>query len=190
MTLSGRVVLVTGASQGIGRACALKLAASGAAVAAAARGQEKLSELVQQIEASGGKAAAFPADVADEQQIKTAFKTALEKFGKIDILVNNSARSFLRSLLDLREDGWDKVFNTNVKAVGKTLDLLRPFPFLPLAELTREGVQSYVDAQKALMDVMLKHRNGHKREAKKARHAKRPVRAARREGAAAGQAVA
>ena len=70
MTLSGRVALVTGASQGIGRACALKLAASGASVAVAARNQEKLSELVQQITASGGKASAFPLDVADEDQVK------------------------------------------------------------------------------------------------------------------------
>ena len=59
MTLSGRVALVTGASQGIGRSCAMKLAASGATVAVAARNQEKLNELVKQIEASGGKAFRF-----------------------------------------------------------------------------------------------------------------------------------
>ena len=63
MTLSGRVALVTGASQGIGRACALKLAQSGATVALAARGQEKLQALADEITATGGKAAAFPLDV-------------------------------------------------------------------------------------------------------------------------------
>ena len=68
MTLSGRVALVTGASQGIGRACALKLAAAGAAVAVAARNQEKLDELVQQIAAAGGKAAAFALDVATKSR--------------------------------------------------------------------------------------------------------------------------
>src|SRR5271166_4326479 len=68
MTLTGRIALVTGASQGIGRACALKLAGAGATVALAARNQEKLNDLVQQI--GSGKAASFPLDVGDEEQIK------------------------------------------------------------------------------------------------------------------------
>ena len=74
MTLSGRVALVTGASQGIGRTCALKLAAQGATVAVAARNQEKLDELVKEITANGGKATAFALDVGDEEQVKAKFK--------------------------------------------------------------------------------------------------------------------
>jgi 3-oxoacyl-[acyl-carrier protein] reductase len=66
MSLSGRVAFVTGASQGIGRACALKLAKAEATVAVAARSQEKLNELVNEIAASGGQAVAFTLDVADE----------------------------------------------------------------------------------------------------------------------------
>jgi len=65
MTLSGRVALVTGASQGIGRACALKLAHAGASVALAARSRDKLDDVVRAIEAAGGKAAAFEMDVAE-----------------------------------------------------------------------------------------------------------------------------
>ena len=65
MSLTGRIAFVTGASQGIGRACALRLANGGAAIAAAARNQEKLNELVSEIVAAGGKAAAFPLDVVD-----------------------------------------------------------------------------------------------------------------------------
>src|SRR5437868_14242300 len=90
MSLSGRVALVTGASQGIGRTCALKLAAQGAIVAAAARNQEKLDELVKEITASGGKAATFVLDVGDEEQIKTVFKSVISQLGKVDILVNNA----------------------------------------------------------------------------------------------------
>src|SRR3989442_4782842 len=90
MSLSGRVALVTGASQGIGRACARKLAAAGAAVAVAARNQEKLNELVNQITAAGGNATAFTLDVSDEEQVKSVAKTAIAQFSKIDILVNNA----------------------------------------------------------------------------------------------------
>jgi 3-oxoacyl-[acyl-carrier protein] reductase len=114
MPLSGRVALVTGASQGIGRACALKLAAQGAAVAVAARNQEKLNELVQQISASGGKAAAVAMDVSDEEQIKAVFKTALGQFGKIDILVNNAGITRDQLVMRMKRTDWDAVLNTNL----------------------------------------------------------------------------
>ncbi len=114
MSLSGRVALVTGASQGIGRACALRLAESGAAVAVAARNQEKLSELVRQINTSGGKASAFPMDVADEDQIKAAFKAALGQLGKIDILVNNAGITRDQLVMRMKRADWDDVLNTNL----------------------------------------------------------------------------
>ncbi|HLB86205.1 MAG TPA: 3-oxoacyl-[acyl-carrier-protein] reductase [Terriglobales bacterium] len=114
MSLSGRVALVTGASQGIGRACALKLAESGAAVAVAARNQDKLNELVLQINASGGKASAFPVDVADEEQIKTAFKAVLSQFGKIEILVNNAGITRDQLVMRMKRADWDTVINTNL----------------------------------------------------------------------------
>src|ERR1019366_8096971 len=90
MPLSGRVAFVTGASQGIGRACALKLATEGAAVAVAARNQEKLNELVNENTAAGGKALACILDVTDEEQVKASIKGAIAQLGKIDILVNNA----------------------------------------------------------------------------------------------------
>jgi 3-oxoacyl-[acyl-carrier protein] reductase len=114
MSLSGRVALVTGASQGIGRACALKLAQSGATVAVAARNQEKLNELVGEIAASGGKAAAFPVDVADEEQIKTACKAIIGQFGKIDILVNNAGITRDQLVMRMKRADWDAVLNTNL----------------------------------------------------------------------------
>jgi len=114
MTLSGRVALVTGASQGIGRACALKLAAAGATVAVAARNQEKLTELAREIEASGGKAFAFPVDVADEEQVKGAFKSALGQLGKIDILINNAGITRDQLVMRMKRADWDSVLNTNL----------------------------------------------------------------------------
>jgi 3-oxoacyl-[acyl-carrier protein] reductase len=114
MSLSGRVALVTGASQGIGRGCALKLAASGATVVLAARNQEKLAELVREIETGGGKAFAFPVDVADEEQVKTAFKSALGQLGKIDILINNAGITRDQLVMRMKRADWDAVLNTNL----------------------------------------------------------------------------
>ena len=114
MTLSGRVALVTGASQGIGHACALKLAEAGAAVAVAARNQAKLDELVAQITAAGGKAATFALDVADEEQIKSTFKAAIAQFGKIDILVNNAGITRDQLVMRMKRADWDAVINTNL----------------------------------------------------------------------------
>ena len=114
MSLSGRVALVTGASQGIGRACALRLAKDGAALAVAARNQEKLNELVNEITAAGGKAAAFSVDVGDEEQIKTAVKSALSQFGKIDILVNNAGITRDQLVMRMKRADWDSVLNTNL----------------------------------------------------------------------------
>lgn len=114
MILSGHVALVTGASQGIGRACARKLAGAGASVAVAARNQEKLHQLVSEITAGGGKAAAFPMDVADDEQIKSACKAAIGEFGKIDILVNNAGIARDQLVMRMKRSDWDAVLNTNL----------------------------------------------------------------------------
>jgi 3-oxoacyl-[acyl-carrier protein] reductase len=114
MTLSGRVALVTGASQGIGRACALKLAQSGVAMALAARGQEKLQTLADEVAAAGGKAVVFPLDVGDEEQIKSTFKAVITQLGKIDILVNNAGITRDQLLMRMKRADWDAVLNTNL----------------------------------------------------------------------------
>jgi 3-oxoacyl-[acyl-carrier protein] reductase len=114
MSLSGRVALITGASQGIGRSCALRLAKVGAAVAVAARNQEKLNELVGEITAAGGKAAAFPLDVGDEEQIKSKIKAAIAQFGKVDILVNNAGITRDQLVMRMKRADWDAVLQTNL----------------------------------------------------------------------------
>jgi 3-oxoacyl-[acyl-carrier protein] reductase len=114
MSFSGRVAFVTGASQGIGRACALKLARAGAAVAVAARNQEKLNELVHEITAAGGQASSFPLDVTDEEQIKSAIRTAITHFGKIDILVNNAGITRDQLVMRMKRADWDAVVQTNL----------------------------------------------------------------------------
>src|SRR6478672_3173016 len=114
MSLSARVALVTGASQGIGRTCALRFAKEGAAVALAARSQEKLNELVQEITGVGGKAAAFALDVGDEEQVKSGIKAAIAQFGKIDILVNNAGITRDQLVMRMKRADWDAVLQTNL----------------------------------------------------------------------------
>ncbi len=116
MSLTGRVAFVTGASQGIGRACAMKLATAGAAVAVAARNHDKLSELVREITATGAKAAAFRLDVTDEEQVKSTIKAAVAQFGKIDILVNNAGVTRDQLVMRMKRSDWDAVLQTNLTA--------------------------------------------------------------------------
>ncbi len=120
MDLSGRTALVTGASQGIGRACALKLAQRGAKVALVARNQQKLEEVAQQIAASSNGAGAtdraqvFVADMEDENQIKSTFKNVIAQFGKLDILVNNAGITRDQLIMRMKRADWDAVLNTNL----------------------------------------------------------------------------
>jgi len=113
-SLSGKVALVTGASQGIGRETALALSEAGAKVAVAARSEEKLAALAQEIAAKGGEAFAVKMDVADAEQIKAGFKAVLEKFGRLDILVNNAAITRDGLALRMKQEDWDAVIRTNL----------------------------------------------------------------------------
>jgi 3-oxoacyl-[acyl-carrier protein] reductase len=113
-SLKDRVALITGASQGIGRATALALAGAGASVIAAARNREKLDALVQEIAAAGGQALAVSMDVADAEQIKAGFKQGVEKFGRLDILVNNAAITRDGLSLRMKLDDWESVLRTNL----------------------------------------------------------------------------
>jgi len=113
-SVSGKVALVTGASQGIGRDTALALSESGAKLAVAARNEEKLATLVQEITGQGGEAFAVRMDVADPEQVKAGFKAVLEKFGKLDILVNNAAITRDTLAMRMKLEDWDAVIRTNL----------------------------------------------------------------------------
>jgi len=125
--LQGRISLVTGASQGIGRACAIALAQAGATVALAARNEGKLAEAVAEIEAAGGQAAAFGLDLASEESIKASAKAVLERFGKVEILVNNAGITRDGLMMAMKRADWDNVLGTNLTgAFLLTQAVLRP----------------------------------------------------------------
>jgi 3-oxoacyl-[acyl-carrier protein] reductase len=113
-SLKDKVAIVTGASQGIGRDTALALAQAGAKVAVAARNEEKLATLVTEIEAAGGAALAVKMDVADVEQVKAGFKQVIEKFGRLDILVNNAAITRDGLSMRMKQDDWEAVLKTNL----------------------------------------------------------------------------
>ncbi len=112
--LTGQVALVTGASQGLGRTCALRLAECGASVVCVARSADKLQALVAEIEAGGGKAIAIACDVGSRESVAELFKQVDEKFGKLDILLNNAGVTRDTLLPRMTDEQWDEVISTNL----------------------------------------------------------------------------
>ena len=121
MLLDGKCALVTGASRGIGRAVALKLASEGAKVALNFAGNEAAAnEVRQEIEAAGGQAILVKADVADEAAVQDMVQKTADAFGRIDILVNNAGITRDGLLARMKEEDWDAVLSTNLKGVFLT----------------------------------------------------------------------
>ncbi|HET9795788.1 MAG TPA: 3-oxoacyl-[acyl-carrier-protein] reductase [Thermoanaerobaculia bacterium] len=114
MRLTGKIALVTGASQGIGEAIARRFAAEGAVALCAARSADKLSTLVASIEAAGGKARAVALDVADPASIAAAMKGIADGEGRLDVLVNNAGITEDNLILRMTKDSWDRVIATNL----------------------------------------------------------------------------
>jgi NAD(P)-dependent dehydrogenase (short-subunit alcohol dehydrogenase family) len=113
--LAEKIALVTGASQGIGRACALTLAAQGATVAVAARNEEKLRVVAEEIVSAGGKAEVFVLDISNETSIKDTAKAVIAKLGRVDILVNNAGITGPTAMLwEVTPAEWEETFAVNV----------------------------------------------------------------------------
>ena len=112
--LEGRVAVVTGASSGIGEACAVAFAAKGAKVVLAARRAERLASLVDRIERAGGEALAVATDVTDEAAVDNLFAQAVERFGTVDVLINNAGIADSTPVDEMALETWRKVIETNL----------------------------------------------------------------------------
>jgi 3-oxoacyl-[acyl-carrier protein] reductase len=115
VNLSEKTAIVTGASQGLGKAVALTLAANGARVACVARSVDKLNQTVQQIQEAGGEAEAFACDVTDRESVDELVDQVVEQWEKLDILVNNAGITRDTLLPRMSDDDWDAVINTNLR---------------------------------------------------------------------------
>jgi 3-oxoacyl-[acyl-carrier protein] reductase len=123
-----RVALVTGASQGIGKACAIALAEAGAKVVLAARNVDKLNEVAAEIAALGAEATVVPMDIADQPQIAAAFAQVKEKYGRLDILVNNAGITRDGLVMRMKRDDWDAVIAANL--TGSHLCIQQALPIM------------------------------------------------------------
>jgi 3-oxoacyl-[acyl-carrier protein] reductase len=164
-SLKDKVAIVTGASQGIGRETALALAEAGAKVAVAARNEEKLAALVNEIVGrEAGQALAVKMDVADAEQVKAGFKAVLEKFGRLDILVNNAAITRDGLAMRMKADDWDTVIRTNL--TGAHLCIQQALPTMMraragriiniasvVAQMGNAGQANYVAAKAGLIGL-------------------------------------
>lgn len=113
--LTGRTAIVTGASQGLGRAIALALAANGAKVACVARNESKLANTIAAIQELGGCGSAFPGDVAQRESVEAVVDGVIDKWDRLDILVNNAGITRDTLLPRMSDDEWDTVINTNLR---------------------------------------------------------------------------
>lgn len=120
--LTGKIAVVTGASRGIGRAIALKLAEEGAAVIVNYNGsEEKALEVKQEIEAAGGRADIYQCDVSDYGKCEEFIAEIIKEYGQIDILVNNAGITRDGLLMKMSEEDFDKVLKTNLKGAFNTI---------------------------------------------------------------------
>ncbi len=115
--LSGKIALITGGSRGLGRAMALSLSAAGATIALVARDLDKLNSVKAEIEAAGGKAAVFVADVVSEESVAQLVTDVTAQLGTVQILINNAGMNIRKNLTDFTLDEWNRVLDTNLTSV-------------------------------------------------------------------------
>ncbi len=117
MNTHSKVIIVTGASSGIGKATALLLAEKGAKLVLGARGEEKLVQLTEQIHDSGGEAICAITDVSKREDVAKLVRMAIEHYGRVDVLINNAGVMPISALDELKVEDWEAMIDINIKGV-------------------------------------------------------------------------
>jgi NADP-dependent 3-hydroxy acid dehydrogenase YdfG len=115
--IEGKVVVITGASSGLGESTARLLAASGAKVVLGARRKDRIDGLVREITAKGGNAIGFTSDVTKRRDVEALVKGALDKHGRVDVLVNNAGIASIAPMEALKVEEWDQMIDVNIKGL-------------------------------------------------------------------------
>src|SRR5216117_1396797 len=141
--IEGQVVVITGASSGIGEATALLLAEGGAKVVLGARGSDRLKALADRIAASGGEVAYIQTDVKRREDLSNLVRLAIERYGKLDVLINNAGVAPISLLDELRVEDWEEMIDTNLKGVlygiAAALPIFRRQGFGHFVNAARDG---------------------------------------------------
>lgn len=125
--IKGKVVVITGASSGLGEATARLLSAEGSIVVLAARRSDRIESLAQELTSQGGQALAVTTDVTDRQQVKALVDRAVETYGRIDVILNNAGLMPLAPLEKLKTDEWDQMIDVNIKGVLNGIAAALPY---------------------------------------------------------------
>jgi NAD(P)-dependent dehydrogenase (short-subunit alcohol dehydrogenase family) len=128
MKLEGKVAIVTGGGTGLGKAIALEFAGAGADVVVGSRSWQNIEEVRDQVTAWGRRAMAIAVDVRVREQVDDMAQQVIDEFGRIDILVNNAGTNRPTSVLDLTEDTWDLILDTNLKGLFFCTQAVTPLP--------------------------------------------------------------
>jgi NADP-dependent 3-hydroxy acid dehydrogenase YdfG len=125
--IKGKIVVITGASSGMGEAAAKHLSALGATVVLGARRTDRIEKLAKEINDNGGKALAIAMDVTQREQVKSFVDAAVEQFGRIDVILNNAGIMPLSTMDSLHADEWDKMIDVNIKGVLNGIAAVIPY---------------------------------------------------------------
>lgn len=153
--LEKKVALITGGTSGIGRSCAERFAEEGASVIIAARGEERGQKVEAELRARWGDVTFFPCDVSNRESVEALKQKIIDRYGKLDILMNNAGVLRTGSLKEITDDDWDITYNTNLKSIlylcQNFIDMLTESHGVILNNTSINGLHSYIKGRRSYM---------------------------------------
>ena len=153
--LEKKVALITGGTSGIGKSCAERFAEEGASVIMVARGEERGQKVEAELRARWGDVTFFPCDVSNRESVEALKQKIIDRYGKLDILMNNAGVLRTGSLKEITDDDWDITYNTNLKSIlylcQNFIDMLTESHGVILNNTSINGLHSYIKGRRSYM---------------------------------------